>query len=289
MFVSRHFFDIDTRLNMNISGVLEIVRLTDVGLQRDHNEDAIASDDTMGFVVLADGMGGYKAGEVASEIAVLSITAELTESLANRHLGKFDTTLGKQPEAQLILDAVKSANEVIYSVSQTQPKCAGMGTTLVVAVFTNNKLLVGHIGDSRMYRLRDQILSPITEDHSLLQEQIIAGLITEEQAKYSANKNLVTRALGVNPEVDLELNEYDVEVGDIYLVCSDGLTDLVDDEVIQTAINQYMPDMNVAAKRLVQMANENGGKDNVSVILVKVNASFEYTRNWRDNFFSWLK
>jgi protein phosphatase len=274
---------------MNISGVLEIVRLTDVGLQRDHNEDAIASDDTMGFVVLADGMGGYKAGEVASEIAVLSITAELTESLANRHLGKFDTTLGKQPEAQLILDAVKSANEVIYSVSQTQPKCAGMGTTLVVSVFTNNKLLVGHIGDSRMYRLRDQILSPITEDHSLLQEQIIAGLITEEQAKYSANKNLVTRALGVNPEVDLELNEYDVEVGDIYLVCSDGLTDLVDDEVIQTAINQYMPDMNVAAKRLVQMANENGGKDNVSVILVKVNASFEYTRNWRDNFFSWLK
>jgi len=289
MFVSRHFFDIDTRLNMNISGVLEIVRLTDVGLQRDHNEDAIASDDTMGFVVLADGMGGYKAGEVASEIAVLSIAAELTESLANRHLGKFDTTLGKQPEAQLILDAVKSANEVIYRVSQTQPKCAGMGTTLVVAVFTNNKLLVGHIGDSRMYRLRDQILSPITEDHSLLQEQIIAGLITEEQAKYSANKNLVTRALGVNPEVDLELNEYDVEVGDIYLVCSDGLTDLVDDEVIQTAINQYMLDMNVAAKRLVQMANENGGKDNVSVILVKVNASFEYTRNWRDNFFSWLK
>ena len=280
---------------MNLSGVLEIVRLTDVGLQRDHNEDAIASDDSMGFVVLADGMGGYKAGEVASEMAVLSITAELMEGLANQQPGKVDSALGKQAEAQLIFDAVKSANEVIYSVSQSQPQCAGMGTTLVVGVFTNNKLLVGHVGDSRMYRLRDQKLSQITEDHSLLQEQIKSGLITPEQAKYSANKNLVTRALGIDPEVELELNEYDVEVGDIYLVCSDGLSDLVDDEVIESALNKLMPDINVAAQALVQLANENGGKDNISVILIKVKESFEYTANeystktWRDNFFNWLK
>ena len=280
---------------MNLSGVLEIVRLTDVGLQRDHNEDAVASDDAMGFVVLADGMGGYKAGEVASEMAVLSITAELMEGLANQQPGKVDSALGKQAEAQLIFDAVKSANEVIYSVSQSQPQCAGMGTTLVVGVFTNNKLLVGHVGDSRMYRLRDQKLSQITEDHSLLQEQIKSGLITPEQAKYSANKNLVTRALGIDPEVELELNEYDVEVGDIYLVCSDGLSDLVDDEVIESALNKLMPDINVAAQALVQLANENGGKDNISVILIKVKESFEYTANeyntktWRDNFFNWLK
>ncbi len=274
---------------MNLSGVLEIVRLTDVGLLRDHNEDAIASDDTMGFVVLADGMGGYKAGEVASEMAVLSIAAELMEGLANQQPGKVDSALGKQAEAQLIVDAVKSANEVIYSVSQSQSQCAGMGTTLVVGVFTNNKLLVGHIGDSRMYRLRNQVLSQITEDHSLLQEQIKSGLITPEQAKYSANKNLVTRALGVDPEVELELNEYDVEVGDIYLVCSDGLSDLVDDEVIESALNKLMPDINVAAQALVQLANENGGKDNISVILILVKESFEYTKTWRDNFFNWLK
>jgi len=274
---------------MNLSGVLEIVRLTDVGLQRDHNEDAIASDDAMGFVVLADGMGGYKAGEVASEMAVLSITAELIESLANQQLGKIDLVLGKQAEAQLIVDAVKSANEVIYSVSQSQPQCAGMGTTLVVGVFTNNKLLVGHIGDSRMYRLRDQVLSQITEDHSVLQEQINSGYITPEQAKYALNRNLVTRALGIDPEVELELNEYDVEVGDIYLVCSDGLTDLVDDDGIQSELNKLMPDMNAAAQALVQLANDNGGKDNISVILIKVKESFEYTKTWRDNFFSWLK
>jgi protein phosphatase len=274
---------------MDLSSILEIVRLTDVGRQRDHNEDAIASDETMGFVVLADGMGGYKAGEVASEMAVLSITTELMETMANQRPGRIDAILDKQAEAQLILNAVKSANDVIYSVSQSQPQCAGMGTTLVVGVFTNNKLLVGHIGDSRMYRLRNQILSQITEDHSLLQEQIKAGLITSEQAKYSANKNLVTRALGVDEEVELELNEYDVEMGDIYLLCSDGLTDLVDDEAIQSALNKLLPDMDNAAKALVHMANENGGKDNISVILVKVNNSFEYTGNWRDNFFSWLK
>lgn len=274
---------------MNLSGVLEIVRLTDVGLQRDHNEDAIASDDTMGFVVLADGMGGYKAGEVASEMAVLSITAELMESLASQHAGEVDSVLGKQAEARLIFAAVKSANEVIYSVSQSQPQCAGMGTTLVVGVFTNNKVLVGHIGDSRMYRLRDQVLNQMTEDHSVLQEQLKSGLITSEQAKYAVNKNLVTRALGVEPQVELELNEYDVEVGDIYLVCSDGLSDLVDDDAIQSVLNELTPDMNAAAQALVQLANDNGGKDNISVILIKVKESFEYTKTWRDNFFSWLK
>ena len=274
---------------MNLSGVLEIVRLTDVGLQRDHNEDAIASDDTMGFVVLADGMGGYKAGEVASEMAVLSITAELMESLASQHAGEVDSVLGKQAEARLIFAAVKSANEVIYSVSQSQPQCAGMGTTLVVGVFTNNKVLVGHIGDSRMYRLRDQVLNQMTEDHSVLQEQLKSGLITSEQAKYAVNKNLVTRALGVEPQVVLELNEYDVEVGDIYLVCSDGLSDLVDDDAIQSVLNELTPDMNAAAQALVQLANDNGGKDNISVILIKVKESFEYTKTWRDNFFSWLK
>jgi len=274
---------------MNLSGVLEIVRLTDVGLQRDHNEDAVASDEAMGFVVLADGMGGYRAGEVASEMAVLSITAELMEHLAIQQPGKVDSVLGRQAESQLIFDAVKSANEVIYSVSQSQPQCAGMGTTLVVGVFTNNKLLVGHIGDSRMYRLRNQVLSQITEDHSLLQEQIKAGLVTPEQAKHSVNKNLVTRALGVDPDVELELNEYDVEVGDIYLACSDGLNDLVDDEVIESALNRLMPDINIAAHALVQLANENGGKDNISVILIKVKESFEYTKSWRENFFSWLK
>lgn len=278
---------------MNFNCALEVVGLTDVGLQRDHNEDAIASDESMGLVVLADGMGGYKAGEVASEMAVLIITAELTEAMA-KHADVQDTASGKQSETQIILNAVKSANEVIYNVSQTYSQCAGMGTTLVVGLFTHKKLLVGHIGDSRMYRLRNQMLSQITEDHSILQEQIKLGLITIEQAKYSVNKNLVTRALGVDPEVELELNEYDVENGDIYLLCSDGLSDLVDDEIIQATINASSSDLINAAQVLVQLANDNGGKDNISVILAKVNGSTEVKHSWFnalgvDNFLGWLK
>lgn len=267
---------------MDLNNVLEIVRLTDVGLQRDHNEDAIASDGTIGLVILADGVGGYKAGEVASEMAVLSITAELKEAMVTHRPSQAGQVLDQQAEAQLILGAVKNANEVIYNVSQTQSQCAGMGTTLVVGLFTDNKLLVGHIGDSRMYRLRNQVLSQITTDHSLLQEQIKAGLITAEQAKYSTKKNLVTRALGVDPEVELELNEYDVEMGDMYLLCSDGLSDLVEDGTIQSTLNALSSNLTDTAHALVQMANDNGGKDNISVILVKVNKSFEYKRTWLD-------
>jgi len=274
---------------MDLSGALDIVRLTDVGLLREHNEDAIASDATMGFVILADGMGGYKAGEVASEMAVLSITAEIKEAMLDFQPGQQSEVSSQQPEAQLIVDAVRNANAAIYHASQTHPQCEGMGTTLVVGLFTNNKLLVGHIGDSRMYRLRNQLLTQITEDHSLLQEQIKAGLISPEQARFATNRNLVTRALGIDPEVELELNEYDVEVDDIYLLCSDGLSDLVDDDMIQSALNAYGLDLADAAEVLVALANGNGGKDNVSVVLVRVKSSFEYKYTWYDNFLGWLK
>lgn len=274
---------------MDLSDALEVVRLTDVGLLRDHNEDAIASDVTMGFVILADGMGGYKAGEVASEMAVLSITVDLKEAMINDQSNLEAVGFKKQSESQLIIDAVKQANEVIYHVSQTQSQCAGMGTTLVVGLFTNNKLLVGHIGDSRMYRLRGQVLTQITEDHSLLQEQIKLGLITPEQAKFSANRNLVTRALGTDPEVELELNEYDVALEDVYLLCSDGLSDMVDDSIIQAALNEHSFSLTKAAEVLVQLANDNGGKDNISVILVKVKKTFECNYSWYDNFLGWLK
>lgn len=276
---------------LDLSQTLEIVRLTDVGQMRDHNEDVVASDSTIGLVVLADGMGGYKAGEVASEMACLSITAELREKILNQ-AGHASST---QTELQYIQMAVANANQAIYQVSQSVPQCAGMGTTLVLGLFTDNKLLVGHIGDSRMYRLRQQQLVQITEDHSLLQEQIKAGLITPEQAKVSANKNLVTRAVGIDPKVELELHEHMVELGDIYLVCSDGLTDLVEDSMIESTLNILSSDLTEAAKVLVQTANENGGKDNISVILMRVNKGFEkkppshHRFSWYDNLKQWFK
>lgn len=280
---------------MDLSYALEIVRLTDVGLLRSHNEDAIASDSSIGFMILADGMGGYNAGEVASEMAVLSIAAELSESLGC-HTAKpavLDIVdrpfLNKAILKKLLIDVVATANTSIYHASQTYPQCAGMGTTLALGLFTNNQLLVGHIGDSRVYRLRNHQLEQMTEDHSLLQEEIRAGVLTREQAKHCTHKNLVTRALGVDPEVELELNEFKVEVGDIYLLCSDGLSDLVDDALIQATLNHYVLDLASAAYVLVQLANKHGGKDNVSVILAKVNGSYEDKNTWYDNFIGWIK
>jgi serine/threonine protein phosphatase PrpC len=274
---------------MRLNGMLEIVRLTDVGQRREHNEDAIASDIETGLVVLADGMGGYKAGEVASEIAVLTLVSELREGLLEKTAGEIDKESGLLRESVVLRDAVAKANSAIYNVSQSQPQCAGMGTTLVAAVFTDNRICVGHIGDSRMYRLRGEDFQQITEDHSLLNEQLKSGLITPEQAKLSSNKNLVTRALGIDPTVELELHEHDVLPGDIYLLCSDGLSDLVEDEEIQLALTALSANLELAAHQLVQMANDNGGKDNISVILARPTQPFPARRSWIHSLFGWLK
>jgi PPM family protein phosphatase len=274
---------------MNLNGILEIVRLTDPGLRREHNEDAVASDLEAGLVVLADGMGGYKAGEVASEIAVLTLVSGVRDGLAELPGGETDHESGLLCESIVLREAVAKANAAIYNVSQSQPQCAGMGTTLVTALFTDDRVCVGHIGDSRMYRLRDGMLTQITEDHSLLNEQLKSGLITPEQAKVSNNKNLVTRALGVDPEVELELHEHDVLPGDLYLLCSDGLTDLVEDEEIQLTLTALSANLELAAHQLVQMANDNGGKDNISVILVRALKPFPAQRNWQQRLMAWFR
>ena len=269
---------------MNVSNAITVVRQTHVGLLREHNEDAIASDLSIGLLLLADGMGGYKAGEVASEIAVLMIAAELKESMQHVSL-KGQSLPRRLPESKIMIDAVKKTNATIYHISQNEPQCAGMGTTLVVAIFTDNQLIVGHIGDSRLYRLRGEILTQLTEDHSLIQEQINAGLISLEQAELSTKKNLVTRALGVDEEVELELQVYEVAVGDVYLLCSDGLSDLVKDAAITKILLDAANNIIVAANKLIETANENGGSDNISVIIAQVNKPFVAEKNWVKNLF----
>ncbi len=276
---------------MNLNEALHIVRYTDVGQHRDHNEDAIASDVSIGLVILADGMGGHRAGEVASEMAVLTLIAELKESIAEQSIvaGFKDLNLDVATASKLLIVAVKNANDVIFQVSQSQPQCAGMGTTLVICLFTDNKILVGHIGDSRLYRLRQGKLVQITEDHSLLQEQISAGLMTPEQAKFSSNKNLVTRALGTDAEVALELHQYAVELNDIYLLCSDGLSDLVDDEDICLTLIDLSANLESMAENLIKMANANGGNDNISVVIAKVLKPFPIDQTKLQRFLGWLK
>ena len=242
---------------------------TDPGRARDNNEDALVVDDLTQLCVLADGMGGYNAGEIASGMATAFIKSEMARWLseAGRH--------AKIKEIRRALEiCVDNANRSIFNASDSNPQYSGMGTTLVVGVFHGNALLLGHIGDSRCYRLRNQEFLQITKDHSLLQEQIDAGLITQEQASSSSIKNLVTRALGVEDAVALEINEHEVEAGDCYLMCSDGLTDMVDAAEIASILGGAVP-MEQKADSLVAAANEHGGRDNISVLLVQVDAASE--------------
>jgi protein phosphatase len=255
---------------LNLSSALEVATATHPGMVRSHNEDSIAAEPEIGLVVLADGMGGYNAGEVASGIAVELIRTEVKKALADR---KPEDLNGTSVES-LLADHAERANAAIYQAAQSQPQYSGMGTTLVVAMWHDNKVSVGHIGDSRLYRLRGATFEQVTRDHSLLQEQIDSGMITRDQARTSQNKNLVTRAVGIDPQVEAEVHTYGVEQGDIYLLCSDGLSDMVSDEDIQLTLSSLHANLALAAQQLVQQANDNGGRDNVSVILVRVLRDF---------------
>ncbi len=234
---------------------------TDPGRSRDNNEDSVTFDEAARLGVLADGMGGYNAGEIASGMATAFIKAEmarwLTDPLAQANLAETRRAL------EICVD---NANRAIFNASHGNSQYAGMGTTLVVAVFQDSKLLLGHIGDSRCYRLRAGKLAQITKDHSLLQEHIDAGFLTPEQAATSPIKNLVTRAVGVESEVLLELNEHEIEPGDLYLMCSDGLSDMLLDADIEAILLNRAP-LPALAEQLITKANENGGRDNISVLL----------------------
>ena len=274
---------------MSLSEALEIASATDPGMVRSHNEDSIASDASRGLAVLADGMGGYNAGEVASGIATTVITTELQQLLETTPPYAVEEGTGKPIAEKLLRDQIAKANTSIYQAAQSQPQYAGMGTTLVMGLFYDNRMAVAHIGDSRLYRQRGETFEQITKDHSLLQEQIDGGLITKEQARHSANKNLVTRALGIDPTVEPEVHEYDVQVGDIFLLCSDGLCDMVTDEDISMAVQTLGGNLRLCAQQLIQMANDNGGRDNVSVILVRVRRDFPAPRGVLAKVFGWLR
>ena len=274
---------------MNYSQILEIASCTDPGMVRSHNEDSIASDPANGLVVLADGMGGYNAGEVASGMATTVITTEIQQLLAKVQPFQIDAESKTPMAGRMIREQVLKANTSIYQAAQSQPQYAGMGTTLVVCLFYDNRMLAAHLGDSRLYMLRDGKFKQVTRDHSLLQEQIDSGIITAEQAKKAAHKNLVTKALGIDPVVEPEIHEYPTKPGDIYLLCSDGLCDMVEDEDIGMTLQALGGNLKLAAQQLVQMANDNGGRDNVSVILVRVLREYPGTRSVMGKVFGWLK
>ena len=274
---------------MKIEDALEIVSQTNPGMVRSHNEDSVAQELACGLVVLADGMGGYNAGEVASGIAVSVVATEVCQHLQDASPTDRDATSGEELGVVLLRDNIQRANASIFHAAQSQPQYAGMGTTIVAGLFYDNRVVVGHVGDSRMYRLRGEVLETITRDHSLLQEQIDGGMISVEDARVSKNKNLVTRAVGIDAEVVPEIHVHDALVGDIYLLCSDGLNDMVEDEDIQSTLYAMQGNLPLAAEQLIQMANDNGGRDNVSVMLVKVNGEFAAPRGWLEKLHHWFK
>ena len=243
--------------------IYEICTKTDPGLTRQNNEDAVALDAQTGLCILADGMGGYNAGEIASGMACAFIKSEMSRWLSQAGVNANSKQVKRAMEI-----CVQNANHSIFNAANSNPQYTGMGTTLVVGVFQAGRLMLGHIGDSRCYRLRAGEFQQITKDHSLLQEQIDAGLITPEQALTSSNKNLVTRALGVEDSVLLDVIEHRVEVGDLYLMCSDGLSDMVRDQPIADIMlgNATLEQM---ATQLIAAANAGGGRDNISVVLTQ--------------------
>jgi protein phosphatase len=244
--------------------IVQICSQTDPGLERSQNEDAVAYDDALGLCILCDGMGGHNAGEVASGMAAAFIKSDMRASPA---------VSGRRRESgavqQAIAQSIEKANSAIYNLSRTNSQYAGMGTTLVVGVFCDDVLVLGHIGDSRCYLLRAGKLTQLTKDHSVYQEQLDDGLLDANHVMPVLGQNFVTRALGPFEAVAADFQQPALALGDIYLMCSDGLTDMVDDDAIATILGG--PErLQQKADGLIAAANQGGGRDNVSVVLAQV-------------------
>jgi len=273
---------------MTLRSKIRLVGMTDTGKVREHNEDTIATDSDIGLLVLADGMGGYNAGEVASGIAVKTVLNLIREQVEREDLSVLDKDTGLTRPSIILRDAIQRANKIIYQTARSQPQCEGMGTTIVAALFFDNRVSIAHVGDSRMYRLRSDRFEQVTMDHSLLQELVDRGFYSAEEAQRAANKNYVTRALGVEPNVEVELQESPVQKGDVYVLCSDGLSDMVEDDDIHLTISTFSANLDTVAKQLIQLANDNGGRDNVSVVMAHVVEAFPAHKRIFDKILGWF-
>ncbi|MES9991494.1 MAG: PP2C family serine/threonine-protein phosphatase [Candidatus Thiodiazotropha sp.] len=243
---------------------LDVAMRTDRGVVREQNEDAIGGDPEAGLLILADGMGGANAGEVASSLAVEMMMGHLTGGDSDKPLGRED-----------LLNAIQGVNQAIMELSQQVPEYNGMGTTLVVGFFSAQSLLHAHVGDSRLYRLRSGAFRQITKDHTMIQEMVDFGDFAnmEEALMAGVPTNILSRAIGSEEVLDIDLSETEIEIGDIYLFCSDGLTGMVTDDEIQSILENLNLDLMQQADELVDFACRMGGMDNISVILVRVTAS----------------
>ena len=244
---------------------LDFALKTHAGLVRPLNEDAIGADPSCGLFVLADGLGGYNAGEVASVMAISAVLDRLSAALAASQAGNAPFA----PD-EAIYDTVGEINATIYNAALNSAAFEGMATTLVIAWFLGTRLWIAHTGDSRLYRFRNGALEQLTRDHSFSQELLDAGMVTEEEARLLPAKNLVTRALGAAADIEPEIQDVEVQAGDLLLLCSDGLTEMVGTYEIAGLLSIGEDDTHETARRLIDLANESGGRDNISVVLIRV-------------------
>jgi len=251
---------------------------TDPGRIRGFNDDSLAMDLPLGVLVLADGMGGHNAGDVAARMATGLVLEHLSSNAGRRG-----------PPADRIRNAVTHANAAIVRAAQSDAARSDMGTTVVVALFGEGRVAIGHVGDSRAYRLRGGRLKLLTRDHSVLQQQAETGLVDRDGARVSRNRSLVTRALGADADQTAEIVEAEAALDDVFLLCSDGLNDMVDDSDIELALAELGCNLELAASTLVEMANDNGGQDNISVMLARVSEPVPVEAGWSKRLFGWLR
>jgi PPM family protein phosphatase len=251
---------------------IEAYGLTDVGKKRKHNEDAYALDETEGLFIVADGMGGHAAGEVAAKITVETIGEFIAATRQKEEATwpfKYNHELAFNSNRLAI--AIEKANERVMSAVAAQPWLKGMGTTVVAGLLNEKVLSLAHVGDSRAYLYRDGELTRLTDDHSWVHEQVSAGILTEDEAKTHPLKNVVTRALGGGPSVSPDLREMEFSGGDAFLFCSDGLTTMLSDEEIRDSVAaDEKKDAQVLCENLVALANDKGGVDNITVVYVRI-------------------
>jgi serine/threonine protein phosphatase PrpC len=262
---------------------IQIGARTDVGRMRTNNEDNFKLVPEIDLFVLSDGMGGEAHGEVASSLAVEGIAQHCLESLKSPGMPLLGTDRPDvTPRTNRLISALKFANERIYQTAAKNEGQKGMGATAVSAWVDGERLSVAHVGDSRIYMLRAGQFSQLTQDHSLVAEQVRRGILTQQQAEESDMASVLTRALGVEPEVDVDADEHILLPGDEILLCSDGLVRMVNDEEIASTL-LLTPNPQEAVDRLIQMANENGGADNITVILLRFSKRSEgiFARIWQ--------
>jgi len=244
---------------------------TDIGRKRKHNEDAFLADAGLGLFVVADGMGGHAAGEVASALAVQAIRNTFVDSKpAIEAFSKAPTAEAREEVAKLMERAILRACQEIYSASTSDLGKRGMGTTVVALLTLGQKAVIGHVGDSRVYLFRQGRAHQLTEDHTIIQEQLKRGLITRDQAREAENRNVITRAVGIQPQVAVDTLITDLLPGDLYMLCSDGLHGYLSDDELPVLLGQEPRDK--LADSLVDLANQRGGKDNITAVVLSIGA-----------------